>query len=177
MVWCSYRGNGRSPMSSNAIITRPTAAPRGLGRIAPRERRRPVWALASERVRPARWVRPVNRVHPAEQAYAAELAHAERVRASGEAGTGEWRPHAAWRPARMAPEPESLTAQPSARGQRVTEPVPAAEQPAPRGRVPGGGERRRWIALAVLCLGQLMVVLDATIVNVALPSIQRDLHF
>ncbi|HEV3046793.1 MAG TPA: MFS transporter [Solirubrobacteraceae bacterium] len=39
------------------------------------------------------------------------------------------------------------------------------------------GERRRWIALAVLCLGQLMMVLDATIVNVALPSIQRELHF
>jgi len=38
-------------------------------------------------------------------------------------------------------------------------------------------ERRRWIALAVLCLGQLMMVLDATIVNVALPSIQKDLHF
>ncbi len=41
----------------------------------------------------------------------------------------------------------------------------------------GNAERRRWIALAVLCLGQLMMVLDATIVNVALPSIQRDLHF
>jgi EmrB/QacA subfamily drug resistance transporter len=38
-------------------------------------------------------------------------------------------------------------------------------------------ERRRWIALAVLCLGQLMMVLDATIVNVALPSIQNNLHF
>jgi EmrB/QacA subfamily drug resistance transporter len=39
------------------------------------------------------------------------------------------------------------------------------------------GERRRWIALAVVCMGQLMMVLDATIVNVALPSIQRDLGF
>ena len=37
--------------------------------------------------------------------------------------------------------------------------------------------RRRWIALVVLCLGQLMIVLDATIVNVALPAIQGDLHF
>jgi EmrB/QacA subfamily drug resistance transporter len=35
---------------------------------------------------------------------------------------------------------------------------------------------RRWIALVVLCVGQLMIVLDATVVNVALPSIQRDLH-
>jgi EmrB/QacA subfamily drug resistance transporter len=49
----------------------------------------------------------------------------------------------------------------------------------PNASAPSGAaaERRRWIALAVLCLGQLMMVLDATIVNVALPSIQRDLHF
>lgn len=40
-----------------------------------------------------------------------------------------------------------------------------------------GAERRRWATLAVVCLAQLMIVLDATIVNVALPSIQRDLHF
>ncbi len=38
-------------------------------------------------------------------------------------------------------------------------------------------DSRRWIALLVVCLGQLMIVLDSTIVNVALPSIQRDLHF
>jgi len=37
--------------------------------------------------------------------------------------------------------------------------------------------RTRWIALVVVCLGQLMSIVDATIVNVALPSIQRDLHF
>jgi EmrB/QacA subfamily drug resistance transporter len=35
----------------------------------------------------------------------------------------------------------------------------------------------RWAALVVLCAGMLMIVLDATIVNVALPSIQNDLHF
>jgi EmrB/QacA subfamily drug resistance transporter len=38
-------------------------------------------------------------------------------------------------------------------------------------------DRRRWIALFVVCLGQLMIILDTTIVNVALPSIQADLNF
>jgi EmrB/QacA subfamily drug resistance transporter len=37
--------------------------------------------------------------------------------------------------------------------------------------------RSRWLALWVLCLGDLMIVLDGTIVNVALPSIQEDLGF
>src|ERR687885_869146 len=37
--------------------------------------------------------------------------------------------------------------------------------------------RSRWFALYVLCLGSLMIVLDATIVNVALPSIRPDLGF
>ena len=37
--------------------------------------------------------------------------------------------------------------------------------------------RNRWIALVVLCTGMLMIVLDMTIVNVALPSIQADLGF
>jgi EmrB/QacA subfamily drug resistance transporter len=38
-------------------------------------------------------------------------------------------------------------------------------------------DRSRWLALVVLCVGMLMIVLDATIVNVALPSIQDDLGF
>src|SRR6476659_4092533 len=38
-------------------------------------------------------------------------------------------------------------------------------------------DRTRWLAFSVLCLGTLMIVLDATIVNVALPSIGRDLAF
>src|SRR4051795_8121711 len=38
-------------------------------------------------------------------------------------------------------------------------------------------DRSRWIALVVLCVGMLMIVLDATVVNVALPSIQNDLGF
>jgi EmrB/QacA subfamily drug resistance transporter len=38
-------------------------------------------------------------------------------------------------------------------------------------------DRSRWIALVVLCAGMLMIVLDVTIVNVALPSIQADLRF
>jgi EmrB/QacA subfamily drug resistance transporter len=37
-------------------------------------------------------------------------------------------------------------------------------------------DRRRWATLVVVCLAQLMIVLDVTIVNVALPSIQRDLN-
>jgi EmrB/QacA subfamily drug resistance transporter len=36
---------------------------------------------------------------------------------------------------------------------------------------------RRWIALGVVCFGALMIVLDGTIVNIALPAIQRDLGF
>ncbi len=38
-------------------------------------------------------------------------------------------------------------------------------------------DRRRWFALAILCLGVLMIVLDMTIVNVALPTIRENLKF
>ena len=38
-------------------------------------------------------------------------------------------------------------------------------------------DNRRWAALIVVCFAQLMIVLDVTIVNVALPAIQQDLHF
>ena len=41
----------------------------------------------------------------------------------------------------------------------------------------GLDRRTRWLALIVLCLGDLMIVLDTTIVNVALPSIREDLGF
>jgi EmrB/QacA subfamily drug resistance transporter len=49
----------------------------------------------------------------------------------------------------------------------------AYEQGGPDGR----SDRSRWPALYVLCVGMLMIVLDVTIVNVALPSIQEDLRF
>ncbi|MDQ1649054.1 MAG: hypothetical protein QOG60_1111 [Frankiaceae bacterium] len=46
------------------------------------------------------------------------------------------------------------------------------------GPEPASGQRDgRWVALYVLCAGMLMIVLDVTIVNVALPSIQDDLGF
>jgi EmrB/QacA subfamily drug resistance transporter len=43
--------------------------------------------------------------------------------------------------------------------------------------VPDASPRGRWLVLAIVSLAQFMVVLDTTIVNVALPSIQRGLHF
>ena len=43
--------------------------------------------------------------------------------------------------------------------------------------VSSGLGRRRWLILGVIGLAQLMVVLDLTIMNIALPSAQRALHF
>ena len=61
------------------------------------------------------------------------------------------------------------------RSQRPDSRAPAPAQPAePAAPVPGS---RRWLVLAVVGVAQLMVVLDATIVNIALPSAQRALGF
>src|SRR5947199_1752524 len=48
-----------------------------------------------------------------------------------------------------------------------------AEQKAAEARA----KDRRWLILVVVSIAQLMVVLDATVVNIALPSAQADLHF
>ncbi|WP_036725952.1 MFS transporter [Patulibacter minatonensis] len=49
--------------------------------------------------------------------------------------------------------------------------------PAPTGASSPAGESNRWAVLALIGVAQLMVVLDATIVNIALPSAQTDLGF
>ncbi len=57
--------------------------------------------------------------------------------------------------------------------------TPASQRPrSPRPLAPlNPGRNRSWMILAVLGTAQLMVVLDATVVNIALPSAQRTLHF
>ncbi len=42
---------------------------------------------------------------------------------------------------------------------------------------PPSGATSKWLVLVIACLAQFMVVLDATVVNIALPSVQRGLHF
>lgn len=43
--------------------------------------------------------------------------------------------------------------------------------------LPSGGDRRKWVALALLCVAMFVVILDASIINVALPTIGRSLKF
>jgi EmrB/QacA subfamily drug resistance transporter len=52
-------------------------------------------------------------------------------------------------------------------------PHQAVAQPRPH----GASDERPWALLILLCVAQFMIILDATIVNVALPSIRRSLHF
>lgn len=53
--------------------------------------------------------------------------------------------------------------------------MPTAASAAAQSPPASGRETNRWLVLVLVCFAQFMVVLDATIVNVALPSIQRDL--
>ncbi|NAZ87388.1 MFS transporter [Kineococcus indalonis] len=73
------------------------------------------------------------------------------------------------RHATTTPRPRTSPDGPSA----PTTAAPVAAEPA----APGGTSRAQWIVLAVLSLAQLMVVLDATIVNIALPTAQQALGF
>ena len=61
----------------------------------------------------------------------------------------------------------------------VTAPAAADRPAAPAAGSPAAATARgpAWLLLAVVCVGQFMVVLDLSIVNVALPAMQRDLHF
>jgi EmrB/QacA subfamily drug resistance transporter len=69
----------------------------------------------------------------------------------------------------------------AARAPALTPPASAASAAAPASaaarRVDNPHHARRWWVLAVLAVAQLMVILDATIVNIALPSAQKDLGF
>jgi len=56
-------------------------------------------------------------------------------------------------------------------------PAVASERPDEFVEPPASGETSRWLVLVIVCLARFMVVLDATVVNVALPSIQADLGF
>jgi EmrB/QacA subfamily drug resistance transporter len=152
---------------------------RRAGGFARREQHAVLGAPRAQRPQRTAGAHGSERTHLAEQAYAAELSHAERAHARGEKPAGEpplgiARAVGAVRRLRaqrgLAAGAPGTAGAPG-RGER--ERGVAAGGPEPSAR----SERRRWIALAVLCLGQLMMVLDATIVNVALPSIQRELHF
>src|SRR5881275_2419984 len=55
--------------------------------------------------------------------------------------------------------------------------MPSSRRPRENRMTPAETQRAKWLALALLAAAQFVVVLDASIVNVALPSIGRSLHF
>src|SRR5215218_2579682 len=59
----------------------------------------------------------------------------------------------------------------------MAETIRTAQSTATRSTAARSTGDSRWLALVVLCAGMLMIVLDATVVNVALPSIEGDLGF
>ncbi|WP_078868766.1 MFS transporter [Streptomyces sp. NRRL B-1347] len=77
---------------------------------------------------------------------------------------------------RDTPDPLPHGAEPIAHTADTT-PQSATPPPAHTALHTGGKHEHRWLILAVIATAQLMVVLDATIVNIALPSAQRDLGF
>src|SRR6202034_426443 len=70
---------------------------------------------------------------------------------------------------------------PSLQGYFMAQEAQRATAASPAARAAEGGvaadDSRRWWILGVVCLAQLMVVLDATVVNIALPAAQHDLGF
>jgi len=58
----------------------------------------------------------------------------------------------------------------------MTHPAAASRGTAPTPAGPAGVEHR-WLILGVIALAQLMIVLDATVMNIALPTAQKDLGF
>jgi EmrB/QacA subfamily drug resistance transporter len=58
----------------------------------------------------------------------------------------------------------------------MPDPPPPKTTAADRGRGPGSGRHRRFLVLAICCASVIVVVMDISIVNVALPAIRRDLH-
>ncbi|MFJ2217406.1 MFS transporter [Streptomyces sp. NPDC101062] len=73
-----------------------------------------------------------------------------------------------------APSPAAAPDDPGVPGVPGVSGVPGVPETS-SGRVPEGGDRRRWLALAVVMTAAFMDLVDVTIVNIAIPSIERDL--